>query len=185
MGARGEPDLQRVGPKEAPMEIQGCVSCHRAFHSEPKIPYVRLERLKICAASSGEMPVFKLKPQKSDQDGSFLLVIECGTESSSMSIKVPLPQSSSLSLFWVPAGILLWGEPGPLEGGCSMARLYPLLPGACEVHIRRKLSMQLGALRVGAQGLSTPTLPLSVPSFSAVFCLSDALLPPGQPGQPA
>ncbi|XP_051048530.1 tripartite motif-containing protein 66 isoform X4 [Phodopus roborovskii] len=60
----------------------------RAIHSEPKIPYVRLERLKICAASSGEMPVFKLKPQKNSQDGSFLLVIECGTESSSMSIKV-------------------------------------------------------------------------------------------------
>ncbi|XP_047374195.1 tripartite motif-containing protein 66 isoform X4 [Sciurus carolinensis] len=60
----------------------------RAFNSESKIPYVRLERLKICAASSGEMPVFKLKPQKNDQDGSFLLVIECGTESSSMSIKV-------------------------------------------------------------------------------------------------
>nr|XP_048316416.1 tripartite motif-containing protein 66 isoform X2 [Myodes glareolus] len=60
----------------------------RAIGSEPKIPYVRLERLKICAASSGEMPVFKLKPQKNRQDGSFLLVIECGAESSSMSIKV-------------------------------------------------------------------------------------------------
>ncbi|KAM7084374.1 tripartite motif-containing protein 66 isoform 2-T2 [Molossus nigricans] len=60
----------------------------RPYNSEPKIPYVRLERLKICATSSGEMPVFKLKPQKSDQDGSFLLIIECGTESSSMSIKV-------------------------------------------------------------------------------------------------
>ncbi|XP_023378699.1 tripartite motif-containing protein 66 isoform X1 [Pteropus vampyrus] len=60
----------------------------RTFSREPKIPYVRLERLKICAASSGEMPVFKLKPQKNDQDGSFLLIIECGTESSSMSIKV-------------------------------------------------------------------------------------------------
>ncbi|XP_040612580.1 tripartite motif-containing protein 66 isoform X1 [Mesocricetus auratus] len=60
----------------------------RAISSEPKIPYVRLERLKICAASSGEMPVFKLKPQKNSQDGSFLLVIECGSESSSMSIKV-------------------------------------------------------------------------------------------------
>ncbi|XP_069891361.1 tripartite motif-containing protein 66 isoform X3 [Dipodomys merriami] len=60
----------------------------RACSNEPKIPYVRLERLKICAASSGEMPVFKLKPQKNEQDGSFLLVIECGTESSSMSIKV-------------------------------------------------------------------------------------------------
>nr|XP_012639417.1 tripartite motif-containing protein 66 isoform X6 [Microcebus murinus] len=60
----------------------------RAFNSECKMPYVRLERLKICAASSGEMPVFKLKPQKNDQDGSFLLIIQCGTESSSMSIKV-------------------------------------------------------------------------------------------------
>lgn len=33
--------------------------------------------------------MFKLKPQKNSQDGSVLLVIECGTESSSMSIKVP------------------------------------------------------------------------------------------------
>lgn len=32
--------------------------------------------------------MFKLKPQKNRQDGSFLLVIECGAESSSMSIKV-------------------------------------------------------------------------------------------------
>ncbi|XP_070482347.1 tripartite motif-containing protein 66 isoform X9 [Equus przewalskii] len=61
----------------------------RPFNSEPKIPYVRLERLKICAASSGEMPVFKLKPPKNDQDGSLLLIIECGAESSSMSIKRP------------------------------------------------------------------------------------------------
>lgn len=59
---------------------------------------MRLERLKICAASSGEMPVFKLKPQKNEQDGSFLLIIECGTESSSMSIKVPLCSVLSLSL---------------------------------------------------------------------------------------
>uniref|UniRef100_F7DW73 Tripartite motif-containing protein 66 n=1 Tax=Monodelphis domestica TaxID=13616 RepID=F7DW73_MONDO len=57
----------------------------RAYPKELKIPYVRLERLKICAAASGELPVFKLQ---SEQDGSFLLVIECGTESSSMSIKV-------------------------------------------------------------------------------------------------
>ncbi|XP_060159536.1 tripartite motif-containing protein 66 isoform X2 [Globicephala melas] len=68
----------------------------RPFNSEPKIPYVRLERLKICAASSGEMPVFKLKPQKNEQDGSFLLIIECGTESSSMSIKRP-PEVESAS----------------------------------------------------------------------------------------
>lgn len=88
-----------VGPEECgPSETQGCGSCPRPFSNEPKIPYVRLERLKICAASSGEMPVFKLKPQKNDQDGSFLLIIECGAESSSMSIKVPLFSAFSLKL---------------------------------------------------------------------------------------
>lgn len=87
-----------VGPEEAPTETQGCFCCHRPYSSKPKIPYVRLERLKICAASSGEMPVFKLKPQKNDQDGSFLLIIECGTESSSMSIKVSLCFALSLNL---------------------------------------------------------------------------------------
>ncbi|XP_010339783.1 tripartite motif-containing protein 66 isoform X3 [Saimiri boliviensis] len=80
----------------------------RAFNSEPKIPYVRLERLKICAGSSGEMPVFKLKPQKNDQDGSFLLIIECGTESSSMSIK----------------------RPPEVEGTSEEHRLIPRTPGA-------------------------------------------------------
>nr|XP_054294395.1 tripartite motif-containing protein 66 isoform X5 [Pongo pygmaeus] len=87
---------QYQNPKECENFEQGALELDakenqsiRAFNSEHKIPYVRLERLKICAASSGEMPVFKLKPQKNDQDGSFLLIIECGTESSSMSIKRP------------------------------------------------------------------------------------------------
>lgn len=95
---------QRLGSEKAPPETQRCLSCLRPFNSEPKIPYVRLERLKICAASSGEMPVFKLKPQKDEQDGSFLLIIECGTESSSMSIKVPLCSLWSWSL--APPGSL-------------------------------------------------------------------------------
>ncbi|KAH1171944.1 hypothetical protein KIL84_007562 [Mauremys mutica] len=60
----------------------------RAYTKELKIPYVRLERLKICASESGELPVFKLQPQKDDQDETFLLIIECGTQSSSMAIKV-------------------------------------------------------------------------------------------------
>uniref|UniRef100_A0A8C4Y158 Tripartite motif containing 66 n=1 Tax=Gopherus evgoodei TaxID=1825980 RepID=A0A8C4Y158_9SAUR len=60
----------------------------RAYTKELKIPYVRLERLKICAPESGELPVFKLQPQKDDQDETFLLIIECGTQSSSMAIKV-------------------------------------------------------------------------------------------------
>lgn len=42
--------------------------------------------------------MFKLKPQNNDQDGSFLLIIECGSESSSMSIKVPLCSTLALNL---------------------------------------------------------------------------------------
>ncbi|XP_074853797.1 tripartite motif-containing protein 66 [Carettochelys insculpta] len=60
----------------------------RTYTKELKIPYVRLERLKICASESGELPVFKLQPQKGGQDETFLLIIECGTQSSSMAIKV-------------------------------------------------------------------------------------------------
>uniref|UniRef100_A0A803V5K7 RING-type E3 ubiquitin transferase n=1 Tax=Ficedula albicollis TaxID=59894 RepID=A0A803V5K7_FICAL len=60
----------------------------QAAPKEQKIPYVRLERLKISASEVGELPVFKLQPQDNEQEGNFLLVIECGTRSSSMSIKV-------------------------------------------------------------------------------------------------
>ncbi|KAM5248306.1 tripartite motif-containing protein 66 [Ctenodactylus gundi] len=108
----------------------------RAFNSEPKIPYVRLERLKICAASSGEMPVFKLKPQKNDQDGSFLLVIECGTESSSMSIKVSqdsLPnaiQAPGLGERKVTVTSLAGQQPPEVEGTSPEEhRLIPRTPG--------------------------------------------------------
>uniref|UniRef100_A0A8C3R4R3 RING-type E3 ubiquitin transferase n=1 Tax=Cyanoderma ruficeps TaxID=181631 RepID=A0A8C3R4R3_9PASS len=60
----------------------------RAAPKEQKVPYVRLERLKISALEVGELPVFKLQPQDKEQEGNFLLVIECGTRSSSMSIKI-------------------------------------------------------------------------------------------------
>ncbi|XP_068050257.1 tripartite motif-containing protein 66 isoform X3 [Anomalospiza imberbis] len=60
----------------------------RAAPKEQKIPYVRLERLKISASEVGQLPVFKLQPQDNEQEGNFLLVIECGTQSSSMSIKI-------------------------------------------------------------------------------------------------
>ncbi|KAM9659632.1 tripartite motif-containing protein 66 [Trichechus inunguis] len=109
----------------------------RPFKNEPKIPYVRLERLKICAASSGEMPVFKLKPQKNDQDGSFLLIIECGTESSSMSIKVSqdsLPdaiQTPSLGGRKVTVTSMAGQRPPEVEGASSEEhRLIPRTPGA-------------------------------------------------------
>ncbi|KAM6408008.1 tripartite motif-containing protein 66 [Rhynochetos jubatus] len=60
----------------------------RAGPREQKIPYVRLERLKIGTSEAGELPVFKLQPQDNEQEGNFLLTIECGTQSSSMSIKI-------------------------------------------------------------------------------------------------
>ncbi|XP_075043725.1 tripartite motif-containing protein 66 isoform X2 [Mixophyes fleayi] len=56
---------------------------------ETKIPYVRLERLKICPPDFGELPVFKVQPQKKDEDdGSLRLLIKYGARSKSMSIKV-------------------------------------------------------------------------------------------------
>ncbi|KAF2977098.1 hypothetical protein EK904_007883 [Melospiza melodia maxima] len=60
----------------------------RGAPQEQRIPYVRLERLQISASEMGELPVFKLQPQHNGQEGNFLLVIECGTRSSSMSIKI-------------------------------------------------------------------------------------------------
>nr|XP_035121603.2 tripartite motif-containing protein 66 isoform X1 [Callithrix jacchus]XP_035121604.2 tripartite motif-containing protein 66 isoform X1 [Callithrix jacchus]XP_035121606.2 tripartite motif-containing protein 66 isoform X1 [Callithrix jacchus]XP_035121607.2 tripartite motif-containing protein 66 isoform X1 [Callithrix jacchus] len=108
----------------------------RAFNSEPKIPYVRLERLKICAGSSGEMPVFKLKPQKNDQDGSFLLIIKCGTESSSMSIKVSqdrlseATQAPGLGGRKVTVTSLAGQRPPEVEGTSEEHRLIPRTPGA-------------------------------------------------------
>ncbi|XP_059787045.1 tripartite motif-containing protein 66 isoform X2 [Balaenoptera ricei] len=109
----------------------------RPFNSEPKIPYVRLERLKICAASSGEMPVFKLKPQKNEQDGSLLLIIECGTESSSMSIKVSQNhlsdaiQAPNLGGRKVTVTSLAGQRPPEVESASPEEhRLIPRTPGA-------------------------------------------------------
>ncbi|XP_066106987.1 tripartite motif-containing protein 66 isoform X2 [Saccopteryx bilineata] len=109
----------------------------RPYNSEPKIPYVRLERLKLCATSSGEMPVFKLKPHKSDQDGSFLLIIECGAESSSMSIKVSQNnkpdaiQAPSLGGRKVTVTSLAEHQSPEVEGASPEEhRLIPRAPGA-------------------------------------------------------
>ncbi|XP_061318927.1 tripartite motif-containing protein 66 isoform X2 [Pezoporus flaviventris] len=60
----------------------------RPSFKEQKNPYVRLERLKICTSEVGELPVFKLQPKNNEQEGNFLLIIECGTQSSSMAIKI-------------------------------------------------------------------------------------------------
>ncbi|XP_053418334.1 tripartite motif-containing protein 66 isoform X2 [Nycticebus coucang] len=109
----------------------------RAFNNESKIPYVRLERLKICASSTGEMPVFKLRPQKNDQDGNVLLIIECGTESSSMSVKVSqgsLPdtiKAPGLGGRKVTVTSLAGQRLPAVEGtSCEEHRLIPRTPGA-------------------------------------------------------
>uniref|UniRef100_G3RTT3 Tripartite motif containing 66 n=1 Tax=Gorilla gorilla gorilla TaxID=9595 RepID=G3RTT3_GORGO len=135
---------QYQNPKECENFEQGALELDakenqsiRAFNTEHKIPYVRLERLKICAASSGEMPVFKLKPQKNDQDGSFLLIIECGTESSSMSIKVSqdrlseATQAPGLEGRKVTVTSLAGQRPPEVEGTSPEEhRLIPRTPGA-------------------------------------------------------
>ncbi|XP_043337376.1 tripartite motif-containing protein 66 isoform X2 [Cervus canadensis] len=135
---------QYQSPKEYESFEQGALGLNteenqsiRPFSNEPKIPYVRLERLKICAASLGEMPVFKLKPQKNDQDGSFLLIIECGSESSSMSIKVSqdhLPdaiQSPNLGGRKVTVTSLAGQQPPEVESASPEEhRLIPRTPGA-------------------------------------------------------
>ncbi|XP_054825965.1 tripartite motif-containing protein 66 [Eublepharis macularius] len=93
--------IQPSNPKQ-PRHIEDCHDCeeehfemeiksnqnNRVCAKEMKVPYVRLERLKICTSESGELPVFKLQPQKNEHDGTFLLIIECGTQSSRMAIKV-------------------------------------------------------------------------------------------------
>ncbi|KAG8546525.1 hypothetical protein GDO81_018729 [Engystomops pustulosus] len=69
----------------------------RAEPKETKIPYVRLERLKICPPPSGELPTFKVQPQKKDEDGSLRLLIKYGARYKSMSIKVNADSSCSSS----------------------------------------------------------------------------------------
>ncbi|XP_060118455.1 tripartite motif-containing protein 66 [Heteronotia binoei] len=103
--------IQPSNPQQ-PIHIEDCHNCeeehfeteiksnqsNRACAKEVKVPYVRLERLKICTSESGELPVFKLQPQKNGHDGTFLLIIECGTQSSRMAIKINQGNSSNKGL---------------------------------------------------------------------------------------
>ncbi|NXJ07020.1 TRI66 protein, partial [Odontophorus gujanensis] len=84
---RNEEDSNNCGKEHFEMVMKGNQNVS-AGPKELRIPYVRLERLKVRASESGELPVFKLQPQESGQEGSFLLIIEHGTHSSSMAIKI-------------------------------------------------------------------------------------------------
>lgn len=70
----------------------------RVETKETKIPYVRLERLKICPPPSGELPVFKVQPQNKDEDGSLRLLVKYGARYKSMSIKVCLSRTVNTAL---------------------------------------------------------------------------------------
>ncbi|XP_073401291.1 tripartite motif-containing protein 66 isoform X1 [Dendrobates tinctorius] len=80
-----------------PQELKRQEGTSRAEAKETKIPYVRLERLKICPPPSGELPVFKVQPQKKDEDGSLRVLIKYGARYKSMSIKVNADSSHSSS----------------------------------------------------------------------------------------
>ncbi|KAG8438451.1 hypothetical protein GDO86_008942 [Hymenochirus boettgeri] len=80
----------------------------RTQSKETKNPYVRLERLKFQAPNTGELPVFKVQPQKKDEDGSVRLVVKYGAQSKSMSIKVepepePEPELEPEALSYTPS----------------------------------------------------------------------------------
>ncbi|CAH2325511.1 tripartite motif-containing 66 isoform X1 [Pelobates cultripes] len=83
-------------------DIKRSENTNRSEVKETKIPYVRLERLKICPPDSGELPVFKVQPQNKDEDGSLRLLIKYGARSKSMSIKVnpdsPYPSPSTTDI---------------------------------------------------------------------------------------
>ncbi|XP_030056887.1 tripartite motif-containing protein 66 [Microcaecilia unicolor] len=98
---KSEADSGNVVKEEITVDIKSDQTI-RAFIKEQKIPYVRLERLKICAPDSGQLPVFKLQPQNTEQNGTFQLHIEYGAQSTSMSIKAnpdsyPSPPPPSLT----------------------------------------------------------------------------------------
>ncbi|XP_054246491.1 tripartite motif-containing protein 66 [Indicator indicator] len=86
-GSKEVPDSNNCEKEHLEMNMKSNQNV-RADPKEKKIPYVRLERLKIGTSEAGELPVFKLQPQHNEQEGKILLIIECGTQSSSMSIKI-------------------------------------------------------------------------------------------------
>ncbi|XP_069824122.1 tripartite motif-containing protein 66 [Dendropsophus ebraccatus] len=90
---KNEADTENRFQRRYPEELKQ--QENRAEQKETKIPYVRLERLKICPPPSGELPTFKVQPQKKDEDGSLRLLIKYGARYKSMSIKVNADNSSS------------------------------------------------------------------------------------------
>lgn len=99
---KDESDSSYSLQREVTMEIKNNESMIRAENKEQKIPYVRVERLKICAPDTGELPVFKVQPQNSEPEGSLTLLIEYGAQSTSMSIKVHPENNPSLSPSLLP-----------------------------------------------------------------------------------
>ncbi|KAM5137763.1 LOW QUALITY PROTEIN: tripartite motif-containing protein 66 [Mantella aurantiaca] len=86
---KNEADSENHFKPRYPEEAKTQQEATRPEPKETKIPYVRLERLKICPQDSGgELPVFKVQPQKKDEDGSLRLLVKYGARSKSVSIRV-------------------------------------------------------------------------------------------------
>ncbi|XP_075694301.1 tripartite motif-containing protein 66 isoform X2 [Rhinoderma darwinii] len=113
-----------------PEELKQQENTSRAEPKEAKIPYVRLERLKICPPPSGELPVFKVQPQKKDEDGSLHVLIKYGARYKSMSIKVnpDSSHSSSPSTEISPPSTIPYETDALPEAAAHSAQAPPLRP---------------------------------------------------------
>ncbi|KAM4617328.1 tripartite motif-containing protein 66 [Discoglossus pictus] len=112
---KNEEDNNNSFQREFTEDIKNNENITRMETKETKIPYVRLERLKICPPSSGELPIFKVQPSTKDEEGSFRLLIKYGAQSKSMSIKVnpDSPNTSAPSTDIPSQPVISYGS-GPL-----------------------------------------------------------------------
>eukprot|EP00062_Callorhinchus_milii_P003662 gi/632941207/ref/XP_007885740.1/ PREDICTED: tripartite motif-containing protein 66 [Callorhinchus milii] len=90
----------------------------RAPAEAVKVPYVRLERLHICAPVTGPLPVFKVQPDANEEEGNFVITMEKQTSETpekNISLDNPLTPPNS-------------NPPPPLKDTEDLAATPALLP---------------------------------------------------------
>ncbi|KAM4723198.1 tripartite motif-containing protein 66 [Rhinophrynus dorsalis] len=143
-------------------DIKSKENVPRLEPKETKIPYVRLERLKICTPNSGELPVFKVQPQNKDEDGSVRLLVKYGAQSKSMSIKVnpdgpsPLPPSTDTS---APAMLPYGSESLPYPSEQATPRTQP------QVKSLQSVNPYTGDTQKSRNRAETPAGPMCDPAL--------------------